>query len=106
MFDGWSNNTCVMNMIEAVNEGVWFALEVKARGLQLGGVGNNGEVLFRRINACGDITSWNFTWSNVAYPNSTWDMEASATIFVIKGVQKACIGTAMQQAGGAMDECM
>lgn len=106
MFDGWSNNTCVMNIIESGIEGAWFALEVKARGLQLSGVGNNGEVLFRGINACGDITSWNFTWADVAYPNSTWDMAASSTVFVKKGVQKACIGTAMQQAGGMMDECV
>lgn len=105
MFDSWSNNTCVMTMTKAVTEGTWFDLDVKARGLQLGGVGNNGEILFRRINACGDITSWNFTWADVAYPNSMWDMEASSTIFVRKGVQKACVGTAMQQAGGVMDKC-
>lgn len=110
MFDGWSNNTCEMTAIEAAIEaaieGTWFDLQVKARGLQLGRVGNNGEILFREINACGDITSWNFTWADVAYPNSTWDMEASGTIFVKKGVQKACIGTAMQQAGGVMDRCV
>lgn len=105
MFDGWSNNTCVMTVLKAVSDGTWFNLEVKARGFQLGGVGSDGEILHRRINACGDISSWNFTWTDVAYPNSTWDMEASSTMFVKKGVQKACIGTAMQQAGGVMDEC-
>lgn len=105
MFDGWFNNTCVMTVLKAVNDGTWFDLEVKARGFLLGGVGSDGEILHRRINACGDISSWNFTWTDVAYPNSTWDMEARSTMFVKKGVQKACIGTAMQQAGGVMDEC-
>lgn len=105
MFDGWSNNTCVMNVMKAVSEGTWFDLEIKARGLQLGGVGSNGEILLRRINACGDISSWNFKWADAAYPNLTWDMEVSANIFVKKGVQKACIGTAMQQAGGVVDQC-
>lgn len=105
MFDGWSNNACVMNVIKAVSDGIWFDLQVKARGLELGMIGNNGEQLLRRINACGDISSWNFTWADVAYPNSTWDMRASSTIFFKDGVSKACIGQAMVQAGGVADNC-
>ncbi|KAJ0118227.1 hypothetical protein J7T55_009010 [Diaporthe amygdali] len=106
MFDGWSTNTCVMTNIKSVSDGTWFNLEIQARGLQLGMVGNNGEVLFRRVNACGDISSWNFTWADVAYPNSTWDMAANSTLFVKKGVSKACIGTALEQAGGVADNCV
>ncbi|KAI3394504.1 hypothetical protein diail_2638 [Diaporthe ilicicola] len=105
MFDGWVTNTCVMNDIKAESDGTWFDLEVKGRGLRLGMIGNNGELLFRRINACGDISSWNFTWADVAYPNSTWDMTASSTIFIKKGVSKACIATAVVQAGGMADNC-
>lgn len=106
MFDGWSTNTCVMTDIKTVSDGTWFNLEIQARGLQLGMVGNNGEVLFRRVNACGDISSWNFTWADLAYPNSTWDMAANSTLFVKNGVSKACIGTALEQAGGVADSCV
>lgn len=106
MFDGWIKNTCVMTVMKAMSDGTWFDLEVKARGFLLDGVGSNGEILLRRINGCGDMSSWNFTWADVVYPDLTWDMEASSTIFVKKGVQKACIGTAMQQAGGVMDQCI
>jgi hypothetical protein len=79
---------------------------IKARGLDIRGIGNDSEVLHRRVNLCGDIVIWNFTWADTVYPNTTWDMEAASTMFVKKGVQKACIGTAMQQADGVMDECV
>lgn len=106
MFEGWSNNTCVMTVLNAVSDGTWFELQIKARGLDIRGIGYDGEVLHRRVNACGDIVTWNFTWAHTVYPNSTWDMEATSTMFVKKDVQKACIGTAMEQADGVKDECV